>query len=372
MYKQAIDVYVQGQMFDEARSLANRRAPHLLEYINSSVGMAAPQDMPGMGNGTKALDLLAQQEDWEQCMREAVKENQDCVVKYSAQYAKWCVNKGDYEAAIKVFQKYGAPANNAIFELYRRISHEILACDPPQQRTLEVLKEVIFKLVSNLEGLPGHAEFEQLLFVIHFVSQKIFCEQSGLEDTAAKLAISLVRYCTELPADKAFHDAGQACKGREWLNMAFVFFNRYLDLTEAMEEPDMANMIDNSDFANTDIPFDFPLPEKQQTEAEKKHTEEVRSWVLQVSMDNKIEQELDTRVCDSCGTSTFSAGLKCHSCEATKRPCIITGFPVLQPVKCSSCGMSANRSDWNLYVKKVKTCPWCGAVANEMGGGDFY
>ena len=53
MYKQAIDVYVQGQMFDEARSLANRRAPHLLEYINSSVGMAAPQDMPGMGNGTK-------------------------------------------------------------------------------------------------------------------------------------------------------------------------------------------------------------------------------------------------------------------------------------------------------------------------------
>merc|ERR1719446_1440119 len=27
MYKQAIDVYVQGQMFDEARSLANRRAP---------------------------------------------------------------------------------------------------------------------------------------------------------------------------------------------------------------------------------------------------------------------------------------------------------------------------------------------------------
>ena len=47
--------------------------------------------------------------------------------------------------------------------------------------------------------------------------------------------------------------------------------DRYLDLTEAMEEPDMANMIDNSDFANTDIPFDFPLPEKQQTEVFSQH-----------------------------------------------------------------------------------------------------
>jgi len=374
MYKEAIDVYVQGQMFDEARSLANRRAPQMLEYINSSVGMAPANEMPGMGVGTQALDLLAQQGDWERCMRESQREGEDCVAKYGAQYAKDLVNKGDYEGAVGVFQRYGAPPQPAVFDLYKRISHEILALDPPRDAALQGLKEVLYKLVSGLEGLPGHSEFEQLLFIVHFITQKIMCSNAGLSDTAAKLAISLVRYCTDVPADKAFHDAGQCAKDMGWNNMAFVFFNRYLDLTEAMEEPEMANMIDNSDFANSDIPFDFPLPEKSQTDEEKSHTEEVRNWVLQVSMDNNTDQSLDTRNCDSCGAGTFSGSLKCHSCATTKRPCIITGFPVLRDsVKCPSCNMVANRSDWNNYVGKVKTCPWCGAVANAMmGGGDFY
>lgn len=43
--------------------------------------------------------------------------------------------------------------------------------------------------------------------------------------------------------------------------MAFVFFNRYLDLTEAMDDPD-AGPLENADFVNTDIPFEFHIPER--------------------------------------------------------------------------------------------------------------
>ena len=42
--------------------------------------------------------------------------------------------------------------------------------------------------------------------------------------------------------------------------MAFVFFNRYLDLTEAMDDPD-AGPLENADFVDTDIPFDFHIPD---------------------------------------------------------------------------------------------------------------
>ena len=44
--------------------------------------------------------------------------------------------------------------------------------------------------------------------------------------------------------------------------MAFVFFNWYLDLAEAIEDPNSAN-IDNAEFDATDIPspYDIPLPE---------------------------------------------------------------------------------------------------------------
>ena len=43
--------------------------------------------------------------------------------------------------------------------------------------------------------------------------------------------------------------------------MAFVFLNRYLDLVEAIEEGSL-DMLDHSDFQDTDIPFEIPLPEK--------------------------------------------------------------------------------------------------------------
>ena len=42
--------------------------------------------------------------------------------------------------------------------------------------------------------------------------------------------------------------------------MAFVFLNRYLDLTEAMDDPD-AGPLENADFVDTDIPFDFTIPD---------------------------------------------------------------------------------------------------------------
>ena len=43
--------------------------------------------------------------------------------------------------------------------------------------------------------------------------------------------------------------------------MAFVFLNRYLDLTEAMDDAD-AGPLENADFVDTDIPFDFHIPSK--------------------------------------------------------------------------------------------------------------
>ena len=75
---------------------------------------------------------------------------------------------------------------------------------------------------------------------------------------------------------KAFYEAGSACKTLGWENMAFVFLNRcdmvdivcvrnvllvlrYLDLYEAIEERSL-DLLDNSDFADTDIPFEVRFP----------------------------------------------------------------------------------------------------------------
>lgn len=51
-------------------------------------------------------------------------------------------------------------------------------------------------------------------------------------------------------------------------------------------------MLDNSDFTDTDISFKVPVPDKQHLPEEKR--EEVKEWVLAVSMDQKVEQVLPT------------------------------------------------------------------------------
>ncbi len=83
--------------------------------------------------------------------------------------------------------------------------------------------------------------------------------------------------------------------------MAFVFLNRYLDLYDAIEEGSL-DMLDHTDFAETDIPFEVPLPESPHL-SPAEH-EAVKEWVLAVSMDQKVEQvlPLDERM-------TFEASL---------------------------------------------------------------
>jgi intraflagellar transport protein 172 len=42
--------------------------------------------------------------------------------------------------------------------------------------------------------------------------------------------------------------------------MAFVIWNRYLDLSDAIEDGNPMSSVDNSDFLSSDIPIDAPLP----------------------------------------------------------------------------------------------------------------
>ncbi|XP_019854613.1 PREDICTED: intraflagellar transport protein 172 homolog [Amphimedon queenslandica] len=101
-------------------------------------------------------------------------------------------------------------------------------------------------------------------------------------------------------------------------SMAFIFYNRFLDLSEAIEEGSL-DMIDNSDFVDTDIPFEVPLPEQPFMTEDKQ--EEIKEWVLALSMDRQVEQTLpldDER-------QTYVASLTSPHTGVTSLPCIVTG-----------------------------------------------
>jgi len=153
---------------------------------------------------------------------------------------------------------------------------------------------MLHRVVTGLQqsGAEQGEEFDKLLWIAHLSAAMVIADDRSAAESKKTLAISLLRYLHELPADKAFYEAGMACKALNELNMAFVLLNRYLDISEAIEdnEPNSSSL-DNSDFANTQIPYDFPLPGKQYLDDGER--EQVRDYVLELSMNASVQQSLN-------------------------------------------------------------------------------
>jgi intraflagellar transport protein 172 len=215
----------------------------------------------------------------------------------------------------------------------------------------------LFKLCQ-----AGPTPFEMELFSSHLLSLLIKSKDSmELKPICAKIAISLLRYTHLIRPDQAFYEAGFYSKLAGMSNMAFVCWNRFLDMSDAIEQG--SRLEDNADFALTDIPFDIELPKENLPE---KLREQVRDWVLAVSLDQKVNQEIDYRQCRECNAQIYAASLVCHNCKKTEIPCCVTGYPIINGVECTQCHKQANRDDWNAYVSVKKTCPWCEAPQNPI------
>ena len=92
---------------------------------------------------------------------------------------------------------------------------------------------------------------------------------------------------------------------------------------------------------------------------DEKSREEARDWVLTVSMDRAVTQQLPERACAKCGGSTFAGALKCHRCGAESERCAVTGWPVPPGERVDAGGgRGAKRADWDAWANAVGTDPW--------------
>ncbi|KAI8818942.1 uncharacterized protein EV422DRAFT_125936 [Fimicolochytrium jonesii] len=362
MYKDAIDAYILGAAWDKAKQML-AYAPKYTEYVESAyvTHLKSTGDAEDLVNVdvVAGLDLFAQRGQWDQCLQKASSQGSAVLNKYLMSFSISMLREGKFDQAVTKLTEYGVPPVPDNFDLYMRLARETLGKGSIEE--ISALREMLFKLVHGQNHVPQPgvpAEFDRLLFVAHLVTLKNYCKRKkDLSYFAAKQAIATLRYTKELRPDQMFYEAGEAAKAANMNNMAFVCWNRYLDLSEAIEDQDVS-LLDNTDFENTDIPFDISLPTENLSDAKR---EEVRDWVLQMSLDQKVNQEMDRRDCDTCGTKIYDASLNCYSCHTTWEPCVVTGYPVLRSkLKCSSCTRPANKEDWNKFVMAERMCPWCG------------
>ncbi|CAB1340225.1 unnamed protein product, partial [Coregonus sp. 'balchen'] len=352
LVKEAIDAFIEGEEWNKAKRLVG-------------VDVMA------------ALDMYAERGQWEKCIETASKQNYKILHKYVALYATHLIKEGDAEKALNLYAQHGAPANPQNFNIYKRMFLDLLSLlgrDSAESfRMWADLRDVMLLLCENLTksseaNSPAHEEFEQMLLISHYYATRSAANGVDLVSVAAKLSISLLRHTELIPADKAFYEAGMAARALGWENMAFIFLNRFLDLSDGIEEGNL-DTLDHSDFQDTDIPFEVPFPAKLHvTDAQR---EEIRDWVLTVSMDQRVEQVLPKDERD-----TYEASLLAANTGIRSLPCVITGYPVLRnKIEFKGPGKAANKDDWNKFIMATKTThspecqdvlkfvsQWCGGL----------
>jgi intraflagellar transport protein 172 len=332
------------------------------------------------GDVDSALDMYARQGDWTKCLTLAEKQSPNMLPHYLIQYCKIQAHKGEILAACQALVRYGPPNDEANNALYKVISNDLLSSSDATGPSL--LREMLLRLLAQTldstppaprviiqDRNPQAQEFFKALLTAHYqtVRARLREQKQGSSELVAKISISACRYCTEFPVDRAFYEAGMDCKSANMINMAFFFFNRFLDIADAIEDPEGAG-IDNTDFNDTDIPspYDLDLPETPHIEGPQ--VEEIRDWVLGWSMDQSVQQQMDVRPCDKCKVEIYTATLICPKCSCQHDPCAVSGYPVLKRtrVECSNCKCAANRDDWNPWLQMFKTCPWCQHPQNSQ------
>ncbi|XP_054675420.1 intraflagellar transport protein 172 homolog isoform X4 [Grus americana] len=383
LIQEAIDAFIEGEEWSKAKRIAKELDPSRSEeYVDQRYkeylkNQGKVDSLVGI-DVMAALDMYAEQEQWEKCLEVAAKQNYKVLHKYVALYATHLIREGSWDKALSLYVHHGAPANPQNFNIYKRLFVEMvnasgMNCAEAYSSWAD-LRDVLFHLCENLvksseADTPAHKEFETMLLISHYYATRSAAQGvKQLDTVAAKLSVSLLRHTELLPADKAFYEAGIAAKAVNWENMAFIFLNRFLDLSDAIEEGNL-DSLDHSDFQSTDIPFEVPLPAQQHVPEGKR--EEVRDWVLTMSMDQRLEQVLPQDERD-----TYEASLVAANTGVRSLPCVLTGYPVLRnKIEFKQPGREANKDTWNKFLMAVKTShspacqdvlkflsQWCGGL----------
>uniref|UniRef100_A0A8C5J9F3 Intraflagellar transport protein 172 homolog n=1 Tax=Junco hyemalis TaxID=40217 RepID=A0A8C5J9F3_JUNHY len=360
LVREAIDALIEGEEWSKAKHIAKEFDPRY-EYVDQRYKeylkkQGKVDSLVGI-DVMAALDIYAKQGQWEKCLEVAAKQSYQVLHKYVALYATHLICEGCWDRALHLYSQHGAPANPQNFNIYKRLFVEMV--NAPGRNCAEAytgwaeLRDVLLALCENLakssEAEPvAQEEFERMLLICHYCAARAAAQGLPQLDTmAAQLSISLLRHTDLLPADKAFYEAGMAAKAVGWENMAFVFLNRFLDLSDAIEEGNL-DSLDHSDFQQTDIPFEVPLPAQQHVPEEQR--EEVRDWVLTVSMDQRLQQVLPQ---DERGT--YEASLVAAGTGVASLPCLLTGYPVLGNKVELRPGREVKKDAWYKFVMAVKT-----------------
>lgn len=354
--KEAVNALVAIGDWIRARRIVNELAPELESYLEDKYqdNMIRPRTMKineriDDMETVSSIESFARKGQWIKVFDIASTQSPELLHKYVAQRAAQLLKSGTPEQAIQLYTQFGIPSIAQYHNLYYQLSESILNSYDNhltyelRYEKLAKLRNFLLNLTKNIEGsVPNEIKFQRLLRAAHYSAVKLACQQyKSLSNLSVKLSISLLRYTDILLADRCYYETGIETKKAGLLSEAFVFLNHFLDLEECIQEGD-GSILDIDDLRITDFPLEVPLPVSLSiTNTDR---EEVKEWILAISMDQGVEQGLPV---DSRGV--YIGSLTCPANGAiVLQECSLTGYPIRGSVVTFEGGSRiVDRDDWN-------------------------
>ncbi|XP_059491021.1 intraflagellar transport protein 172 homolog [Neocloeon triangulifer] len=379
LVQEAVEVLMAAGEWNKARKIAQQLEPSLEKFVEkgykSWLKSQGQTDQLADMDVAEAIEMLAQQEQWTKC-KQVAQENGGLST-YLVLHASHLLKTGKPLEALEVYaSNQPIPTlDSGTLSTVRMIALAILSLpnlsDAQSYEKWVSLRNILLQMSEDFYSTQKYPEIRTLLTLAHFCAIRSACRGvDGLESLAAKLSIALLRFTDVIPSDKAYFEAGMDAKALGWDSEAFVFLNRLLDVCEAIEEVESGGaptLLDATDLQCTDFPVDAPLPRKMTISHQE--LEEAREWLLAVSMDQKIDQNLPL---DFRGV--YAACLQANEAEPPVEMCILSGWPVLD----DSVQLGNNvaiKQEWNNFLLASRTshamplddvlkflAKWCGKL----------
>lgn len=246
--------------------------------------------------------------------------------KYLAQYAAHLIQNHDSVNALQLYLQYGVPAFSQNYNVYEQIALGCIALREAEGvHVWKDLRNFLFQLTQAMKAESSDANdtdlFEQYLLIAHYYATRAACrEVPSLQQIGVKISVAILRYTEWIPVDKAFYEAGMDLRslGREC--EAFVILNHYLDVCEAIDEGS-GNRVDYTDFTCTDFPPSVQIPHQMHLHDDIGIHEDIRNWVLEISMDQKVNQVIENVTCSFWSCVHIHGGPLCRNYQRTIAIC---------------------------------------------------
>ncbi|KAI1724366.1 intraflagellar transport protein osm-1 [Ditylenchus destructor] len=363
MPHQAIEALISAREWAKAKRVASELSPELEDHVDERyreflknqgrVGELIDVDV------VSAIDILIENGQWEKALMTAKQQNHRSLLdRYLITYVTELFKTGEYVESAKLLIRFGVSSNPENFNIYKKIIDNLINKRDCSYDTIALLRDMVHNVNESVQTADGVDTriievFNRYEYALHFYALSKALESIQGEESVDRLRlcinIALVRYVDLFQPDKVFLEAGTACKnfGEEYMNLAFVFLNHYLDIADSIVEND-PNIVDNSVFQDTDIPQQYSIPDKMYLSSEEH--EEVKEWVLAISVGHDVNKELkvDERGCYEASTVDLDGN--------TYETCVFSGYPVItEQHQAIGLGKVANSWAWSVFSSISKT-----------------